>query len=266
MFNKLLSKLRKNEPTKGTWLQIGSPISAGIMASVGFDWICVDLEHGSIGIETMTNMFMAIENRGGAIPIARVPSDDPTFIHRVLDAGARGIVVPMVMNDVQCGNAVRCAKYPPQGHRGYGYCRANCYGEDFDWYSKYANDNIAVIAQIEHVIAIENLWPILQVEGLDATFIGPYDLSGSLGCSGNFTNPDYLKALDTYVTLSKQAGVPMGTHVVHPNRDRLKDAIDTGYSMIAIGMDSTLLRCATDNAVGEFWSIMNKIEDEKETS
>jgi len=260
--NQLLQKLKKNEPTKGTWLQIGNPISAGIVASGGFDWVCVDLEHGIIGIETMANMFMAIESRGST-PIARVPSDDPTFIHRVLDAGAQGIVVPMVMHESQCRDAVRFSKYPPDGYRGYGYCRANNYGEQFDFYSKYSNKKIAIIAQIEHYVAIDNLWPILQTQGLDATFIGPYDLSGSLGCPGDFKNEQYLAAIEKYLYMSKQANMPTGIHIVHPDHGQVEDVVRAGYSMIALGMDSRFLIEGATYCSDMFFEIVENYEEEK---
>jgi len=262
--NKLLMKLKENKPTQGTWLQIGNPISAGVVASGGFDWVCVDLEHGIIGIETMANMFMAIESCG-AVPVARVPSDDPTFIHRVLDAGAQGIIVPMVMCDDQCRDAVRFSKYPPEGYRGYGYCRANNYGEQFEMYSQYANNEIAIIAQIEHHIAIDNLWPILQTEGLDATFIGPYDLSGSLGCPGDFKNEKYLDAIEKYLLMSKQAGVPTGIHIVHTNHENVENAVRLGYSMIALGMDSRFLIDGAKYNSDMFFDIVENYKEEKKS-
>lgn len=239
--NEFLKKLRNEEPTVGTWLQIGSVISTEVIASAYFDWICVDLEHGIINIETMANMFMAIE-KGGSVPVARVPSADPTMIHRVLDSGAKAIIIPMILNEIQCRNAINASKYPPQGHRGFGYCRANSYGKWFDLYSRSANDDIAIIIQIEHIVAINNLWPILQTEGIDATFIGPYDLSGSLGESGNFQNPKYLCAIEKYLDMSKQANVPTGIHIVCPNHERIKEAINKGYTMIAVGMDTVFLQ------------------------
>ena len=197
--NKVLEKIKAGEPTFGTWIQIGHPAIAEILAHFDFDWICVDMEHGVIDIETMTSLFRAIEN-GGSVPFVRLPSQDPAWIHRVLDAGAKGIIAPMVNSYKEARSVVDHAKYPHlyedfyiEGSRGFGFSRSNLYGIDFDSSIEKANDDIMVIIQVEHRFSIYHLPEILRVRGIDATFIGPYDLSGSFGKPGDFDGPPYCK-------------------------------------------------------------------------
>ena len=146
--------LLKNKLSIGTWIQIGHPALAEILARVGYDWICVDLEHGSIDIESLTDLFRAVEVND-CVPIARLPFNDPIWIRRSLDAGAMGLIIPMVNSAQEIKAAIRHAKYPPRGERGYGYSRANSYGMDFKEYIAEANETIAIIAQIEHKDGIE---------------------------------------------------------------------------------------------------------------
>ena len=166
MENKMRTALLKNELNLGTWIQIGHPAIAEILAKVGYDWICVDMEHGTIDLETMTHIFRAIE-ANGSIPVVRVPMNNPIWIRRSLDAGAMGLIIPMVNSSEEIESVIRCAKYPPRGERGYGYARANMYGMDFEESIRKANDQIAVIAQIEHKEGIENIDSILQVPDVD---------------------------------------------------------------------------------------------------
>ena len=134
-------------------MQIGHCAVAEIFARAGFDWICVDLEHGAIDLETMTNIFRTIDAYD-CIPVARLPLNDPVWIHRSLDAGARGLIIPMVQSAGEAEQSIKEAKYPPMGIRGFGYSRANMHGMDFDSYIKEANEEIAMVMQIEHKNAI----------------------------------------------------------------------------------------------------------------
>jgi len=237
--NKLKNALINNEVIIGTWMQIGHPAIAEILAP-HFDWICIDLEHGIIDIETMANLFRAIEN-GDSVPIARIPLNDKIWIHRVLDAGAKGLIIPMVNTAEEAAQAVEEALYPPLGKRSFGYSRANNYGADFDNYVKSTNEEISIIIQIEHIDAINALDFILDVKGIDGTFIGPYDLSGSMGVSGDFESDEYQKAISLYVNATNNHCVTRGYHMVRPDKKHLKFLKDTGYKMIAIGTDAVFL-------------------------
>ena len=241
MKNKLRRALLEREVTLGSWIQIGHPACAEVMARVGFDWVCVDLEHGAIDLETTADIFRAL---GGfdCVPVARLPLNDPIWIHRTLDAGARGLIIPMVKTAAEAEAAVREAKYPPRGVRGFGYSRANLHGADFEPYIASANDEIALIMQIEHKDALANLDAILRVEGVDAVFIGPLDLSGSLGITGQLEHPQMVAALDQYRAACHAHKKSAGLHIIRPSEESVRRALDQGYTMLALGLDNGLHR------------------------
>lgn len=240
MTNKFRKALLDRKLTIGAWMQIGHPSIAEIFARCGFDWLCVDLEHGVIDLEMMTNIFRAIE-RYDTVPIVRLPMNDPIWIHRSLDAGAKGLIIPMVKTAQEAELAIKEAKYPPRGVRGYGYSRANIHGIDFYDYIETANDEIAMVMQIEHKDAISNFEDIVKVDGVDALFIGPLDLSGSMGITGQIDHPDMVVALDKYKTVSKKIGKSFGMHIIRPNEETIKANIQQGYTMIALGLDTVFL-------------------------
>lgn len=240
MKNKFRKALLNREITMGAWMQIGHPAIAEIFAKRGFEWICVDLEHGAIELETMTNIFRTIDAYD-CVPVARLPINDPVWIHRSLDAGAKALIIPMVKNAQQAEQAVCEAKYPPRGVRGFGYSRANMHGMEFDDYIKTANEEIAMIMQIEHKDAIANLDPIVNVQGVDALFIGPLDLSGSMGITGQMQHPDMVEALSKYRKVAKDARKSFGMHIVRPDSENIKSNIRQGYTMIALGLDNVFL-------------------------
>jgi len=241
MNNKLRQSLLNREITLGTWIQIGHPACAEIFARAGFDWICVDLEHAVIDLETMTSIFRALNN-SECVPVVRLPTNDPVWIHRSLDAGAKAIIVPMVKTAEEAERAVREAKYPPQGVRGFGYSRANLHGMNFDEYTKTANDEIAMIMQIEHIDAIPNLDAILQVDGVDGLFIGPYDLSGSMGIVGQLDHPKMIGTQEQFLTACRNHNTSAGMHVVKSNDESIQKAINMGYTLLALGLDNVFLQ------------------------
>jgi len=241
--NKLKESLRKDDITIGTWLQIPSPVVTEIIAQNSggkFEWMCIDLEHGSIDVETMADMIRVME-KYYITPIVRIPKNDYIWIHRSLDAGAKGIVIPMVKSVDDANFALQESKYPPEGRRSFGYSRANAYGVEF-WDSiKKANNEISVIIQIEHIDAIKNLASILEVP-IDATFIGPLDLAGSMGLLDDMEGYEFQNTLSTYVEQSKTMGIPSGMHVIHPNSKSMNASIKGGYKMIAAGLDTIFLQ------------------------
>ena len=241
--NKLKIALENNQITLGTWMQIPHPAVIEIIAyncNNKLDWICIDMEHGSLGIESMTNLIRTIE-KYDITPIVRIPKNDYIWIHRVLDAGAKGLIIPMIKDETEARGAISEAFYPPLGRRGFGYSRANLYGANFDNYVKIANEDISIIFQIEHIDAVNNLDSILAVRGFDGTFIGPYDLSGSLGEPGNFKNKKYQNILSQYNEISKSYSIPTGIHIVRPTKTKINEAIKNKYKMIAVGTDAVLL-------------------------
>ncbi len=248
MKNKLRRALLQREVTLGSWIQIGHPATAEVLARVGYDWVCVDLEHGAIDLESTTNIFRAL---GGfdCVPIARLPLNDPLWIHRVLDAGARGLIIPMVKTAAEAEAAVREAKYPPRGTRGFGYSRANGHGADFAASIVSANEEIAMIMQIEHKDAVANLDAILRVDGVDGVFVGPLDLSGSMGITGQLDHPRMLAALEEYRATCRAHQKTAGLHIVRPDEANVRRALDEGYTMLALGLDNVFMEQAARAAL-----------------
>lgn len=240
MKNKLRQALLDRKLSLGAWMQIGHPACAEIFARAGFDWVCIDLEHGAIDLESMANIFRTIDGFD-CVPVARLPLNDPVWIHRTLDAGARGMIIPMVKTAAEAEAAIRESKYPPRGVRGYGYSRANMHGMDFAEYIATANEEIAMVMQIEHKDAIANIDAILEVPGVDGVFIGPLDLSGSMGITGQLDHPQMVAALDKYRAACKSHKMTAGTHIVRPNEQNIRKAIDDGYTLIALGLDNVFL-------------------------
>ena len=161
----------------GSWITIGNPSIAEIMADAGFDWLCIDLEHSVIDYYEAQQLIMAIQSKGIKAYV-RVGENNNRIIKRILDAGADGIIVPSVNSAEEATKAVKAVKYPPFGNRGVGLARAQSYGFGFDSYLNKISKDIKLIVQIEHINAINELDAIIQTDGVDGTFIGPYDLSG----------------------------------------------------------------------------------------
>lgn len=238
--NEIKRKIKNCELTFGSWIQIGHPAIAEVMASQGFDWLCVDLEHGIIDIETMANLLRAID-AAGILPMARLPKNDDIWIRRCLDAGAKGLIIPMVNSEEEARFAANCSKYQPTGARGFGYARVNGYGNNFDEYIKKANEEVIIIAQIEHKDAISSLEKIIAVDGIDGLFIGPLDLSGSYGKTGDMECEEMVAAFEKYLKLCDEKSKPAGFHVVRPSRENVNWAINEGFNFIALGLDVVFL-------------------------
>lgn len=236
----LKDKLKRNELTVGAWVTLGHSAIVEIMAGAGFDWFVVDVEHSMIGMREAAELIRTIDLLGYPALI-RVGSCDPHQIKRVMDAGATGVIVPMVNSREDAERAVRAVKYPPRGERGVGLARAQGYGFAFEKYAASINERSIVIAQIEHALAIENLEGILTTDGIDGTMIGPYDLSGSVGKPGKFEDEDVGRLLKRYRDLSMHLQKIMGYHVVSPDHRLAADKIEEGYRFIAIGTDFLFL-------------------------
>lgn len=242
--NKIRKKLKENEVSIGSWMQFNSPDVAEIMGQAGYDWIAVDLEHGSISHSNLPNIFRAIE-LGSTLPIARIAEGTLSNCKQALDAGAGGVIAPMIMEAEQLEKVINWCCWPPKGIRGVGYSRANLYGKHFDSYKKEARIPL-VIAQIEHIKAVDNLESILGVDGLDAIIIGPYDLSASMGLTGELEHPDVIQACKRVIVTSKRMGIPSGLHLVSPDKKKLEYAIKDGYCFIAYSLDGVFL---SENAI-----------------
>lgn len=238
--NRLKENLQQKKVSIGSWLQLNNPSAAEILARSGFEWLTVDMEHSITTIETAQHMIQVIEGHG-IVPLVRVNENNPNSIKQVMDAGAYGVIVPMVNSGSDARKAVNAVKYPPRGTRGVGIARAHSYGRDFDQYVNSVNDLSVVIAQIEHIDAVNNLEDIIAVEEIDGCFIGPYDLSGSLGLPGKFDHPTVQNALKKVEDTCFEQGIPLGIHVIDPDYRKVIDAIGNGYTFIAFSADMLFL-------------------------
>ncbi len=241
MVGKVLKrKLRDREVTLGSWITLGHPAIAEIMAKAGFDWLVVDLEHSVISIDVAGDLIRIIDLCGVA-PLVRLTSNDPDQIKRVMDAGAHGIVVPMVNTPAEAARAVAATRYAPAGSRGVGLARAQGYGVNFQDYLQWQSDGPVVIVQIEHKDAIDHLDEILTVPGVDGFIIGPYDLSCSMGIPGQFEQTEFISAMAHIRETGKRLGCPAGLHIVEPDLLRLEQTIREGYTFIAYSVDIRVL-------------------------
>lgn len=236
----LKGRIKNNQLTIGSWITIGHTAVAEIMAKRGFDWLTVDMEHSAITLSEAQSMIQVI-GLAGSIPLVRVGKNDANLIKRVMDAGAHGVIVPMVNSREDAEKAVSAVKYPPFGTRGVGLARAQGYGMDFETYKAWVEKESIVIAQIEHIDAVNNIDEIISTEGLDGFIVGPYDLSGSLGIPGQFDNELVIDALETVKNAAKKNRITSGFHVVPPDPELFRSKMDEGYRFLAYSLDTLLL-------------------------
>lgn len=238
--NSLKQRMRNREVTFGSWITLGHPAIAEIMARAGYDWLTIDMEHSAMTIENAQSLIQVIDLSGCA-PLVRVGVNDATIIKRVMDAGAHGVIVPMVNSREDAEKAVKAVKYPPKGTRGVGLARAQGYGTTFEQYKQWLEDESIVIVQVEHIDAVNNLEDILCVDGVDGFIVGPYDLSGSLGVPGQFNHPEVKKALERVREVSSKLNANSGYHVVSSDTESVEQKIAEGYRFIAHSLDILFL-------------------------
>ena len=243
--DRIRKKISVNKVSIGSWIQLADSSVAEIMGNSGYDWVAVDQEHGAIGHHQLPDIFRALE-LGGTLPLVHLAQGHPNDCKQALDAGAAGVIIPNVINSELLKQIVDACKWPPSGNRGVGFSRANLFGENFKDYFKEAQRPL-IVAMIESIDAIDNLNSILQVEGLDAVFIGPYDLSASMNITGEFENQIFLNLINKILMLSKKYNVASGIHVVNPQTDKLNNRINEGYQFIAYSIDSVFLSKSSKN-------------------
>ncbi len=236
----LKTRLRAGEAVLGSWITLGHASVAEIMARAGFDWLVVDLEHSVISIDVAGELIRTIDLCGVA-PLVRLTSNDPDQIKRVMDAGAHGIVVPMIVAAEEAARAVAATRYAPAGFRGVGLSRAQGYGDGFQDYLQWQVDGPLVIVQIEHQDALDHLEEIFGVPGVDGFMIGPYDLSCSMGIPGEFDRPEFIAAMTHIREMGQRLRCPAGLHIVEPDLQRLEQSLREGYTFIAFSVDMRVL-------------------------
>jgi 2-keto-3-deoxy-L-rhamnonate aldolase RhmA len=234
--NPLKERLKKGEAVIGTFVGIGHADVTEWLSHLGFDWLLLDAEHGPMGFETLQVMMQAM-NGSNCVPIVRPQWNDPVIIKRVLDIGAYGVLIPWVNSKEEAEAAVRACRYPPSGIRGWGPRRAAMFDAD---YFATANGEVLVAVQIETEKALRNLDDILSVEGVDACYIGPWDLSCSLGFGvpPRWNEPRYLEAFDKVVKAAEEHGKPAG---MFASIDNIGWAVEKGFRFNTVDDDDTFL-------------------------
>lgn len=240
----------------GSWVTLNSPSVSEIMARAGFDWLAIDTEHGVLDTEGAQNHIQAM-SATDTVALIRVAGNDPVLIKRALDTGALGIVVPLVGSGKEAEAAVRAAKYPPQGIRGIGIARAQGYGDEFQEYLLSANEEVMVVIQIENMEAVNCISEIVSIPGIDVLFIGPADLSGSLGYLGEWQHPKVLEAIDRVFNQAQKAKIPVGLHV--SSVSELKDRIEQGFQFLALNVDILFLGNSCREAIKQLRSSCGRL-------
>jgi 2-keto-3-deoxy-L-rhamnonate aldolase RhmA len=245
----LQSALRNGDPVVGTWLTIGHPQVAEIAAGSDLDFVVVDTEHATMDLADVEDLLRATEAAGGTA-LARVPWNDPVRIKRLLDTGPAGLVVPMVETAEQARQAVSAMRYPPDGERGIAAARAADYGRSFESYVTDESEDLLTVVQIETERGVQNAAEIAAVDGVDALFVGPADLSASVGAFLDFESGAVTGALDAVTEAGARQDVPVGTLASGP--DAVDDWLDRGMDFLAVGVDAGMLVDGTDRAAATF--------------
>jgi 4-hydroxy-2-oxoheptanedioate aldolase len=248
--NTVKQKLRAGKASFGTWLSLGNLHATRVLARMGFDWLTLDLEHSSIDWSQAATIFAAVAD-AGCVPLVRVPEGDHYCIKRALDAGAWGIVVPMVNTVEQAVTAIAAAKYPPLGNRsvGSGMHSLNFAASVGDYYER-ANDEILVILQTESPLGVTNAEEIYRLPGCDAVFVGPVDLRFNMRTAdgGRPTDAEHEAMIQRVIQIGRGTGTPTGIHVLTPG-DALRRA-EQGMQFIAIGSELRMLTFAAQEVIG----------------
>jgi 2-dehydro-3-deoxyglucarate aldolase/4-hydroxy-2-oxoheptanedioate aldolase len=242
----LKERLRQHETLVGSLVTMPSLDVAEIMARVGFDYLWIETEHAPMDFVHAQSLIQAV---GGRCPcLVRIPDKEEVWVKKALDVGCDGIVVPQIRSAQEAQQIVAWSLYPPDGRRSVGVSRAHGYGMAFRDYVERANEELVIVLQAEHVEAVEDIASIVEVAGIDAVLIGPYDLSGSLGVLGEIDHPLVLEAIDTIRHHCEAAAVPLGIFAADVAMARRY--IEQGFTLIALGMDAFFLWRSAQEALG----------------
>ena len=233
-----------NQPVINGWASIANTFSAEILAASGFDSVTMDMQHGLVGYQKVVEMLQAVSGYN-ITPMVRVPWNDPSMVMRCLDAGAYGIICPMVNTKEECEKFVSACRYAPRGNRSFGPARAKIYGGDD--YLEYADNTLLNFAMIETSEAVDNLDKILSVEELDAVYVGPSDLAITMGYLPGVYEKEVEDCISYIVETCKKKNIKAGIHC--PNGKSVKERFDIGYSLGTISADSALLTQASKREI-----------------
>jgi 2-keto-3-deoxy-L-rhamnonate aldolase RhmA len=244
------ARLLAREPMIATLITLPAPELAEVCADAGFDWLFLDAEHGSLDLPAIQRIAQASGDRCPLV--VRVPAIEDVWIKKVMDAGVAGLMIPQVNSALDAAAAVRRSKFPPSGVRGVGVARANRYGASLPEYLAQADKNSAVIVQVEHIDAVRNVEQILDTDGVDAIFVGPYDLSASMGRAGRVDDPEVQAAIARVRQVCTARKYPIG--IFANDAAGARQALDQGFTLIAVGAEVTLLSGAARQVVQAFRS------------
>jgi len=239
-----------DRPLAGMWVCSGSPVVAEIAAGSGLDWLLVDMEHSATSLEGVLAQ-LQVAAAYPITPVVRVPWNDPVVIKRVLDLGAQNLIVPMVSSADEARAAVAATRYPPAGIRGVGSALArSARWNRVDGYLADAAAHVSVTVQVETRAGVAAAGEIAAVEGVDAVFVGPSDLSASMGLLGQQTHPDVVAAVHAVFAAARDAGTPVGVNAFDP---AVAEAyLDAGADFVAVGADVALLARAAEALAARF--------------
>ena len=230
-------KLARGELLVGSVITLPAPEVSEIFCDAGFDWLFIDLEHSVMGVKEAQVLLQAASPQTACL--IRIPSIDEVWIKKALDIGPSGIIIPQVKTAEQVSRVVQLSNYPPDGTRSVGIARAHGYGQKFQEYVAAANDQTASVIQIEQIQAVENIDAIVSVPGIDCLFIGPYDLSASMGKTGQTTDLEVQNAIERVKQSAQNSHIPLG--IFGTTTSAVQPYIQDGYRLIAVGMDASLL-------------------------
>ena len=246
----LRQRALNGEVLAGAWLNLGSSLTAEMAGRAGFDWALIDLEHGVGDQVSLLHQLQALEATPAA-GIVRIAWNEAPRFKRALDLGPSGIMVPYISTAAEARQAAEAMRYPPEGVRGVARSpRAAGFGQEFDTYFAEANANLLTIVQIETAEAVENAEEIAAVEGVDVLFIGPLDLSVSLGIPQQPAHPDFRAALNRVVAAARQAGKAAG--ILIPAAEQISPTVADGFTFIAVGSDGGLVAGGMRNIATAF--------------
>ena len=244
----LKARISAGEPVYGAWLGLADANVAELMAHTGYDFLVLDQEHGPGSIETAMDVMRAAAAANCQL-VVRVPWNDAVYLKRILDAGARAVMIPMLEDAEAAKAAVAACRYPPKGIRGYAAASHRCtlWGKDAD-YLKSWNDEVLIIGQLESAKAAANAAAIAAVDGIDVPFIGINDMAGTIGRLGQLDHPEVRELVESCEAALKKSGKPMGT--VPSAMRTTPELFQVGYTLVAGAVDSMLLRMAAVGDVG----------------
>ncbi|KAB8036817.1 2,4-dihydroxyhept-2-ene-1,7-dioic acid aldolase [Silvanigrella paludirubra] len=234
------NSIGKTKVSVGSWITVPHPTIVELMSSFDFDWLCIDLEHSPVSYLELQNAIQIIQGKGKKAYV-RVPLNSHYHTKFPLDAGPDGIIIPMVNSKKEAMEAVQHCFYPPKGKRSVGLARAHKFGFDFNSHYNKNIHELDLIVQVEHVNAVEEIDEILSVQEIAGVFIGPYDLSSSLGIPGQLDHPRLLECIKIVEKKALLASKKLGMHIIQPDSSILESNIENGYNFLAFSIDTLFL-------------------------